>query len=166
MGGNDDPETTEKPDTSEQPATGATLLEDALTDGMKIVIVNGANNKALSSQLAGYYQKGVDVTSADKGASGYADTEIWTVVANDDGTFSFEQGGQKLGMQDTYSSMSLGAVNDKWEVISLGDGLYNIKNTVRGNFIEWYASKENWSTYSNGSEATDPLFQLSFYVVG
>ena len=175
VGGNDDPETTEKPDTSEQPetseqpATGATLLEDALADGMKIVIVNGANKKALSSQPSqsgSYYQKGVDVTIADKVASGYADTEIWTVVANDDGTFSFEQGGQKLGMQDSYSSMSLGAVNNKWEVISLGDGLYNIKNTVRGNFIEWYASKNNWSTHSNSSEATDPLFQLSFYVVG
>lgn len=148
---------------------GATALNGALTNGMKIVIVNVANNKAFSSDPdkdGSFYQKGVDVTITDNTVTGYGDAEIWTVVANDDGTFSFEQGGQKIAMQDQYSSMGLGYANDKWEVIALDGGLYNIKNTVRGNFLEWYASKNNWSTYSNGNEATDPLFQMGIYVIG
>ena len=139
-----------------------------LTNGMQVVIYNPANKKALSSQPASagsYYQKGVNVTLADGKLTGFADTEIWTVVANEDGTYSFEQGGKKIAMQDSFSSMSLGAANDKWEVIALGDGLFNIKNVKRGNFIEWYASKNNWSTYTSSNAATDPLFQLAFFEV-
>ncbi len=154
---------------TEAPGNGATALNGALTEGMQIVIVNVANKKALSSDPCtegSFYQKGVDVTITDNTVTGYGDAEIWTVVANDDGTFSFEQGGQKIAMQDSYSSMGLGYANDKWEVIALDGGLYNIKNTVRGNFIEWYASKDNWSTYTNGNEATDALFQMGIYVIG
>jgi hypothetical protein len=62
--------------------------------------------------------------------------------------------------------MQLGEVNDDWQVISLGGSLYNIKNTGRGNFMEWYSSKDNWSTYNSSSAATDDQFQLSFYVIG
>jgi LPXTG-motif cell wall-anchored protein len=108
---------------------------------------------------------GVDVALADGVMTGFGDTEIWVVVVNEDGTYSFQQGDQKLGMQDSFSSMSMGSVNDKWEVISVGENLYNIKNAVRGNFMEWYASKDNWSTYGSESAATDPLFQLAFYEV-
>lgn len=149
--------------------TGATALNGALTDGMQIVIVNVANNKAFSSDPdkdGSYYQKGVDVTINGNAVTGYGDAEIWTVVANDDGTFSFKQGDQKIGMQDQYSSMGMGYANDKWEVIALDGGLYNIKNVARGNFLEWYAAKNNWSTYSNGNEATDALFQMGIYVIG
>lgn len=166
QGGTDTP--TNPPATNDQPAAGATALSGALTNGMKIVIVNVANKKALSSDpssAGSFYQKGVNVTITGNTVSGYGTAEIWTVVDNGDGTFSFQQGNQKLGMQNEFASMSLGSVNDKWEVIALDGGLYNIKNTVRGNFIEWYASKDNWSTYSNGKEATDPLFQMGIYVV-
>ena len=83
---------------------------------------------------------------------------------NDDGTYSFSYNGQNLGMQDSYSSMSLGAPNDKWELIVLDNGTYALKNVVRGNCIEWYASKNNWSTYTLNE--SDPLFQLTFFVVG
>lgn len=139
-----------------------------LTDGMKVVIYNPKHMKALSSQPAApgsYYQKGIDVVLADGVLSGFADTEVWTVVANDDGTFSFQMNGQNLGMDTGYASMGLGKVNDDWTVIDLGDGLYLIKNVKRGNYMEWYASKNNWSTYGSSSAATDPLFQLAFFEV-
>ncbi|MBQ7324544.1 MAG: hypothetical protein IJW98_02255 [Clostridia bacterium] len=158
------PEQPEKPDQPETPASGATLLNGKLEDGMKIVIVNGANKKAFSTQAAGYYQKGIDVTVTGETVSGFGDTEIWTVIANADGSYSFEQGGQKIGMQDSFSSMSLGSVNDKWTVIAV-DGGYNITNVARGNTIEWYADKDNWSTYNPQDIATNPLFVQSIYVV-
>ena len=159
----------QQPDTPDTPVapTGAKLLTGKLENGMKIVIVNIANKKAFSSdpcQAGSYYQKGVDVVITADVVSGYGEAEIWTVIANADGSYSFAQGGQKIGMQDSYSSMSLGSVNDKWEVIAV-DGGYNIKNVARGNMIEWYASKDNWSTYTSSNAATDPLFVMGIYVV-
>ena len=90
---------------------------------------------------------------------------MWWVVANDDGTYSFQQGGKNIGLGDSYASMDLGAVHDDWEVIDLEDGTYNIKNTGRGNYMEWYAQSSNWSTYNSSSAATDGQFKLKFYKV-
>ncbi len=52
--------------------------------------------------------------------------------------------------------MDLGAVNDDWKLIDLGNGLYNIQNTVRGNYMEWYAQHSNPSTY-NPAAAPPPM---------
>jgi len=139
--------------------------EAPIKDGDNVVIWAPAYGKALSTQKTGFYNVGVDVVLDGEVLSGYGETEIWTVIDNGDGTFSFANGGQNIGLAESYSSMDLGAVNDDWELIDLGNGLYNVKNTVRGNFIEWYASKDNWSTYNSNKAATDDQFQLSFYVV-
>lgn len=139
--------------------------EGPLVDGKQVVIYNPAHNKALSSTYNGFYNNGVDVTVTGDQVSGFTKAEVWTVIDNGDGTWSFSYDGQKLGMGDDFASMSLGAKNDKWEVIQLEDGTYNIKNTVRGNYMEWYAEKNNWSTYSSKNAATDPLFKQQFFVV-
>ena len=78
---------------TQQPTAGATALNGTLTDGMKIVIVNGANKKALSSDpsaAGSYYQKGVDVVISGNTVTGYGTAEIWTVVVNGDGSYSFK----------------------------------------------------------------------------
>ena len=137
-----------------------------IADGDQVVIYAPAYNKALSSEKTGYYNVGTDISvGADGAVTGYSDDDVWTVVANDDGTYSFQQDGQSIGLADRYASMDLGAVNDDWKLIDLGNGLYNIKNTVRGNYMEWYAQYSNWSTYNSSSAATDDQFQLSFYKV-
>ena len=144
-------------------------VEAPFADGDRIVIYATAHNKALStlpSSEGSFYQMGVDVTvAADGTVSGYAATEIWTVIANSDGTYSFAYEGKNLGMQDSYSSMSLGAVNDKWELITLSNGSYALKNVARGNCIEWYASKNNWSTYTTDDLLANDLFHLSFVIM-
>src|SRR5699024_7200952 len=114
------------------------------------------------SEKTGYYNVGTDITISGDTVSGYGENDIWTVVANEDGTFSFQQNGQNIGLADSYASMDLGAVNDDWKIIDLGNGLYNIQNTVRGNYMEWYVQYSNWSTYNSSSAATDDQFQLSF----
>ncbi len=140
--------------------------EAPIADGDQVVIYAPAYNKALSSEKTGYYNVGTDISvGADGAVTGYSDDDVWTVVANDDGTYSFQQDGQSIGLADNHASMDLGAVNDDWELIDLGDGLYNVKNTVRGNYMEWYAQYSNWSTYNSSSAATDDQFQLSFYKV-
>ena len=139
-----------------------------IADGDQVVIYAPAYEKALSSEKVdaeSFYNKGVDVTLADGVLTGFGETEVWTVVANDDGTYSFQQNGQNIGLADSYASMNLGAVNDDWEIIDLGNSIYNIKNTGRGNYMEWYDQYSNWSTYNSSSAATDDQFQLSFYKV-
>ena len=160
---------TEKPSTPSEPSTPADPADAPFANGDKIVIVNVANNKALSSepcQAGSYYQLGRDVTVSGDTVTGYTDADVWTVIVNEDGTYSFSYNGKNLGMQDSYASMSLGAVNDKWELIVLENGTYALKNVVRGNCIEWFASKNNWSTYTSNNLEGDPLFQLAFFVVG
>ena len=140
--------------------------EAPIADGDQVVIYAPTYNKALSSKKTGFYNVGTDISvGADGAVTGYSDDDVWTVVANDDGTYSFQQDGQSIGLADRYASMDLGAVNDDWKLIDLGNGLYNIKNTVRGNYMEWYAQYSNWSTYNSSSAATDDQFQLSFYKV-
>ena len=134
--------------------------------GDQVVIYAPAYHKALSSEKTGNYNVGTDVTVGSDGTlSGYTEENVWTVIANDDGTFSFQQDGQNIGINDGYSSMGLGVEDDDWKLIDLGNGLYNIQNTVRGNYMEWYAQYSNWSTYNSSSAATDDQFQLSFYKV-
>ena len=116
-----------------------TIEEEApLQDGDKVVIYAPAYNKALSSEKTGFYNVGTDITVADGVVSGYTDANIWTVIANDDGSYSFQQDGQSIGLGESFSSMDLGAIYDDWEVIELDDGTFNIKNIGRGNYMEWY----------------------------
>ena len=150
-----EPEPTDPPEEAEAP----------IQDGDKVVLYAPAYNKALSTEKTGFYNVGVDVTVENGVVSGYTETEVFTVIANEDGSFSFEQNGQNIGLAASYSSMDLGAVNDDWNLIDLGDGLYNVQNTVRGNYMEWYDSYGNWSTYNSSSAATDPQFQIAFHVI-
>ncbi|MBO5049595.1 MAG: hypothetical protein J6C41_04120, partial [Oscillospiraceae bacterium] len=153
------------PDTPDEPDAPAVT---GLKNGDKVVIFAPAYNKALSADkvtAGSYYNKGVDITVDGGKVSGYGDAEIWTVTVNNDGTYSFANGGKNIGLAAEYSSMNLGAENDKWELIALGGTLFNVKNTGRGNIMEWFASKDNWSSYNSSSAATDDQFQLSFYVI-
>ena len=110
--------------------------EAPIAAGDKVVIYAPAYNKALSSEKTGFYNVGTDITvDGDGTVTGFTAADVWTVVDNGDGTFSFQQDGQNIGLAKEHSSMDLGAVNADWELIDLGNGLYNIKNAVRGNYM-------------------------------
>ena len=138
----------------------------SIADG-EYVIVCPAYNKALSSSKAlnedgsaSFYNAGVDVTVSGSTVSGHGDAEKWIVTNNEDGTITISQNGQNLALADKYSSMNLGEVNDKWLLEDAGNGLYYVKNSVRGSYIEWYDSYSNWSTY--GTINDEALFALQF----
>ena len=144
------------------------IVEDEpIKDGDQVVIYAPAYKKALSSEKTGNYNVGTDIEiTADGTVTGYTESNIWTVVENGDGTYSFAQGDQNIGINDGYASMGMGVTDDDWEVIALEEeGLYNVRNTARGNYMEWYVQYNNWSTYNSSSATTDDQFQLSFYIV-
>ena len=136
-----------------------------IAGGDQVVIYNPVYKKALSSEKTGFYNVGTDITVSEGTVSGYGENDVWTVVANADGTFSFQQDGKNIGLAESHSSMDLDATYDDWKLIDLGNGLYNIQNTGRGNYMEWYEQYGNWSTYNSSSADTDGQFQLSFYKV-
>ena len=132
-------------------------------DGDQVVIYAPAYMKALSAEYSGFYNKGTDVEkSADGVLSGYTQKDVWTVVDNGDGTYSFSYNGQNIGMGDSYSSMPLGEKNDRWVLENAGNGLYYVKNTVRDAYMEWYDSNGNWSAYYNIAEGSEGMFALEF----
>ena len=138
----------------------------SLSEGDTVVVFNPANGKALSTEYSGFYNKGTDVTLADGKLSGYTKADIWTVGVNADGTYTFSTSeGKKLSMAEKYTSTPLDEVNTAWNVTAAKtENCFYIQNAVRGNYLEWYADKSNWSSYGSiGSN--EALFAQQFYLV-
>ena len=152
---------TETPDPTPTPEPGALLK-----DGDKVVIYNPANLKALSTDYGGtYYNQGTDVSLDGTKLSGYTAADVWTVGVNSDGSYTFSTAdGKKLSMGAKFTSTPLDDVNTAWQLEEAKTaGCYYIKNAVRGNYLEWYADKGNWSSFSKiGDEA---LFAQAFFKV-
>ena len=137
----------------------------SLSAGDTVVVFNPANMKALSTEYSGFYNKGTDVTLADGKLSGYTKADIWTVGVNEDGTYTFSTSeGKKLSMGASYGSTPLDDVNTAWNVTAAAtENCFYIQNAVRGNYLEWYADKNNWSSY--GKIGDEALFAQQFYLV-
>ncbi|MBE6750502.1 MAG: hypothetical protein E7560_05000 [Ruminococcaceae bacterium] len=133
--------------------------------GETVAIYAPAYDMALSADkvsATSYYNKGVDVSG---GFNDLTLAEKWVVTVNEDGSYSFVSGtGKKLALADSYSSLNDEGANDDWTVTakSGADNIYYVKNTVRGSYLEWYASMNNWSTYATSS--LSDLFELSFHI--
>jgi hypothetical protein len=135
-----------------------------LKTGDHVLIGNPSNGKLLSANKTGFYNIGVDYTADN--FSQVTDAEIWVVTVNDDGSYSFTSlTGEKLGMADEFSSFNSAGPHFNWAIEAKdgANGIFYIKNTVRGNYIEWYADKGNWSSYTNPNS---DLYELSFYAKG
>ena len=153
-----------EPDPDPEPGPGPVAAP--LADGDQVVIYNPANLKALSTEYSGFYNKGTDVTLADGKLSGYTDADIWTVGVNADGTYTFSTSeGKKLSMDTQFSSTPLDKANTAWEVSAAKtDGCYYIKNKARSSYLEWYADKNNWSSYGSIGN-NEALFAQAFYKI-
>ena len=124
-----------------------------LEGGDKVVIFNPSANMALSVNSAGkeFYRAGVAVTLENTNhLTGYESTELWTVDIKD-GKYTFTSAdGKKLSMGDSYASIPLNDVNTEWNIESAAtEGCFYIKNAVRGNYLEWFADKNNFSTLAS-----------------
>ena len=59
----------------------------------------------------------------------------------------------------------MGEKNDKWALEDAGDGLFYVKNTVRGAYMEYQDSYGTWSAYYNIEAGSEGMFALAFYEV-
>ena len=136
-------------------------------NGDKVVIYNPANMKALSTEYTSFYNKGTDVTLTNGKLTGYTDADVWTVGVNADGTYTFSTAeGKKLSMGEKYTSTPLDDVNTAWKIsVAATTGCYYIQNAVRGNYIEWYTEKSNWSSYNKITSDNELLFAQAFYKI-
>ena len=152
------------------PARQSGIVTDLTTlrDGDKVVIFNPSVKKAMSATaVATFYRAGVDVTldSANK-LTGYGDTELWTLGIKD-GKYTFTTAdGKKLSMGASYFSIPLDDVNTEWSITSAAtEGCFYIKNVVRGNALQWYADKGNFSSKASISTTDEALFAQQLYLV-
>ncbi len=139
-------------------------LVTSLKNGHKVVIAAPAYNKLLSmTKVATHYNAGVHYSGPDFSVA--TNDEIFTVTVNGNGSYTFTSlSGKVLAMAAEYNSLSDAGTNNKWtlEAVSGKSGVYYVKNVGRGNYLEWYSSKDNWSTYT---EAGSDLFEIAFYAV-
>ena len=152
------------------PARQSGIVTDLTTlrDGDKVVVFNPSVKKAMSATaVATYYRAGVDVTldSANK-LTGYGDTELWTLGIKD-GKYTFTTAdGKKLSMGAAHASIPLDDVNTEWTITSAAtEGCFYIKNVVRGNALQWYADKGNFSSKASISTTDEALFAQQLYLV-
>ena len=150
------------------PARQSGIVTDLTTlqNGDKVVVFNPANKKALSSVYNGFYNTGVDVELTGGKLTGYTNAELWTVNRTESGAYTFSTAdGKKLSMDEKYSSPPLDKANVDWELSAAATAdCFYIKNVGRGSYLEWYAEKNNWSSYGTiGSN--EALFAQQLYLV-
>ena len=150
------------------PARQSGIVTDLTTlqDGDTVVVFNPANGKTLSTEYNGFYNKGTDVTLTDGKLEGFTAVDKWTLGINDDGTYTFATAdGKKLAMGAKFTSTPLDEVNQSWKITPAATkDCFYIQNTVRNNYIEWYADKGNWSSYYNIGN-NEALFAQQLYLV-
>ncbi|MBQ4060747.1 MAG: hypothetical protein IJD46_01850 [Bacilli bacterium] len=144
--------------------SGEWTLVTEIKDGDQVLIGAPAYGKLLSvEKVATFYNKGVEYSATD--FTNVTDKEIFVVTVNSDGSYTFTSvTGVVIALADSYSSLNETGNNKAWTLEEKGNGIFYLKNTVRGNYLEWYDSKGNWSSYAT-SNLSD-LFELSFYARG
>ena len=152
------------PETPVEPSEGEYVVVDELKTGDHVLIGAPAYGKLFSSTKTGYYNVGVDYSATN--FANVTDAEIWVVTVNEDGSYTFTSlsTGKPIAMADSYSSFNEDGANKSWTLVAKdgATGIFYLKNTVRGNYIEWYNDKGNWSSYA--TDNLSDLFELSFYV--
>ena len=125
------------------------------------VIWNPDSSVAMSKQIVKeYYLAGHDVTWDENRVAGYNSTCVWQLDFNDDGTFTISFGGKLLGMQAGYNGLGFDGVftENRWELVQADGGLYYIRNTQTGYYLEWFAQKNNWATHPDIDSENYTLF--------
>ncbi|MCD8188936.1 MAG: hypothetical protein LUD78_01715, partial [Clostridiales bacterium] len=158
-------------------STGSGEEDDdgSLADGTYVIWAPEYNMALTSTTYSTYYLAGESVTLTDDTLSGYTSAAVWTVTVTtaDDGTQSvtIAQDGSYLGVvpSGSYYNLTFGATeNTDWtleDASEVSEGCYFLKNTGTGRYLEWYASKSDWSLYSSVSSGSEGMFALQFTAV-
>jgi len=138
------------------------VLTTTLKNGDQVLIGAPHYGKLLSAEkvsAGSYYNKGVDYSETN--FANVTDAEIFVVTANEDGTYTFTSlTGKVIALASSYSSLNETGEHKSWALTDREDGTFLVKNTGRNTYLEWYSSKNNWSTYTAGNTKE---YYLSFY---
>ncbi len=149
------------PTTTPEPTV--TPVPGTLSDG-KYVIYNANSGMAMSvngvltssGSTNDFYRAGVAYTVSDGKIDGeVADTEIWVLTNNADGTVTLSNGTNKLSMNANNASAPLNETNDTWVLEANANGTYYVINKGRDGYaLEWFAKNNEFSAYNkiSGSE--------------
>ena len=160
----DEPDTPETPDEPDQPTAPTYNAVTELHNGDVVIIGAPAYNMALSTvKVATYYNKGVSYAD---GFGNITDDELFVVTVNEDGSYTFtSKTGKVIAMAASNSSLNESGENTAWTLTAKdgATGVFYVCNVARQNYLEWYASYSNWSTYKTSN--LDGQFEISFYLV-
>ncbi len=151
-------------------------LAAEIKDGDQVIIYNATNAKALTSTPSGYYFAGADVTLENDTIVTDDASLIWTVIKNEDGSYSFKQGDNALGIvvSGTYFNLKMEGNDTGWILETCNaenHSFYVYSSTLTGQYgnvyLEWYANKSAFSAYCTGADRINEKdFGFQFYVSG
>ncbi|MBR6004191.1 MAG: hypothetical protein IK068_05670, partial [Lachnospiraceae bacterium] len=133
-----------------------------IPDGEYVVYNDAAKGVLSASAVATYYRAIVPMTLNEDGTvTNAADTELWTVKNNEDGTITLTNGEHSLSVSSGRNNLTLDEENNKWEVTKNEDGTFYLKNAATSTFVEYYASKKEFSSYKFNENQAD-IYKLQF----
>ena len=136
-----------------------------LKEGDQVILVCDSKNVALCGTYNGFYNNGLEGAPVDGVIENPDSTIVWT-VGKEGEFYTFSYDGKKIGMGTSYTSMTLGGVNYKWQVEAAAtEGCFYVKNLDRDAtkpyYMQWYETNKSWSGYHTLNET---LMALRFYV--
>jgi len=143
------------------PRAGA--VEVPFRDGDQIVIFAPEAGQALSARQSGNYSLAVSVTLEGGTLTGFGETEVWTVLATEEG-WQFVNGGQHLSMGASYSYLRLEEVHDIWTVEASGEH-FTFLNQGRSQLICLNSRRGQWSACTPASAARSGETELAVYLL-
>ena len=148
----------------------------ALTGGDKVVIFNAGNGFAVSSTMLGSYYLTPVAASVKNNVltAGTMDALVWDVTANDDGTYTFTQGGKTLTLGENDGKYNLNVAADgttRWDVETCNaeNASYYLSGSgVTGQYgkvyLEYFAKFTEFSAYCTSTDRLkDADFGMTFY---
>jgi len=141
---------------------------DTIAAGDRVVIYNPTNSMALSTVIQNeekqYDFVGTELVLSGEELTGYTDENIWTVGANDDGSYTFTAAnGQKLAVVNR-THIGFAEEGTAWtlQLIEGKTDEYFVRSEV-GTYLEYYTKDSRWAAYYN---PTEDMYAMRFYLVG
>ena len=134
---------------------------DDLTDGQTVIIVNAANNVALSSSATTNGLVAMSVSISGDVITNPASDLKWNVVSSGS-SYHFMQGDAYLWAgydNSTYTLNSSDDYDDTWSISASGDHYYINSDYYSGYKLEYYATNSEFTVYSG----TGDKFLMDMY---
>ena len=155
-----------------EPTGDAYGLASTLADGDTVILYNAQNGVALGNTIASHKVSGVALTPVDGVITTDNTAAVWTVVVNNDGTYSFTQGDYTLGgvVSGTYNNLVVtDATYTNWTLTgpdSTDFNYYLRLDDMATNFGKVYMEYYNGFTLYGSTAPSKDQYGITFYKQG